>query len=114
MFPWHGKILEVPTYAPEAIIICNILFLWERNKMDGSEHSHRCCQKGKQAHRRGGSSFYASFLQSILKRKLVAQLYQDQSSAVTSECDRSVTSGLIRSRNRITPLMGMVGSARSK
>ena len=62
--------------------------------MDGSEHSHRCCQKGKQAHRRGGSSFYASFLQSILKRKLVAQLYQDQSAVVTSECDPdcSVTS----------------------
>ena len=61
--------------------------------MDGSEHSHRHCQKGKQAHRRGGSSFYASFLQSILNRKLVAQLYQDQSAVVTSECGRRVTSG---------------------
>ena len=55
--------------------------------MDGSGEYPRCCRAGKQQHRRDGSSFYASFLQRILNKKLIAQLDQDQTTDVTSKCD---------------------------
>ena len=55
--------------------------------MDGPGEYSRCCRAGKQHHRRGGSSFYAYFLQRILNKKLTAQLNQDQTTDVTSKCD---------------------------